>query len=443
MSKPQHIIFWIGLFFSLILPSFLKAGTEPLFKAEPQFVIKSNYNVICTDSSAVLIAEAAYPGVRVRWDNRNNGPVTPERIVTPQNTTTYTCWFFDADWNFLDSVHKTIYVTEKPTAIRVNDTLCPEDTRDFTLGMITSARYFDWFTVGVTKDSMNDWIVPPKDSAFPVRISNYPILQDGYSNNCYRLDTAFLIVDTAHFNIIGDTEGCEGSTITLRVVDGDSIRWSTGDTTNTITPKLSASGVYSVTAQDYRGCRATKTFTVRSKPTPTNVAITAHNKLVCRGASTVLAATGNNIARYEWYNKETANSIEIWPRDPFFYSVTVYSTLDPAEECYVKDSVLIDVRNCDVVYFPTAIRLSGSAENRIFKPIGIPNDFSRYYLAIFNRFGQLIFESDDLVKDSKFESGWDGMHQGKNVRPGVYGYLFRLTNRRDVWEKKGTVTVID
>jgi hypothetical protein len=125
----------------------------------------------------------------------------------------------------------------------------------------------------------------------------------------------------------------------------------------------------------------------------------------------------------------------------FTFIVTAYAGANRTG-CSTTASVSIEVKNCDVVFFPTAIRLS-SEENRVFKPIGVPQENTQYYLAVFNRFGQLIFESRDLVRDSKFEVGWDGRHEGKNVRPGAYGYLFRLTNRRDVWEKKGMITVID
>jgi gliding motility-associated-like protein len=99
---------------------------------------------------------------------------------------------------------------------------------------------------------------------------------------------------------------------------------------------------------------------------------------------------------------------------------------------------VINTKNCDVIYFPTAIRLSSTySENRVFRPIGVPRDYTKYYFAVFDRWGQLIFESRNI------DIGWNGTHQGENVRPGVYAFLFRLTNKGDTWERLGTVTVVD
>jgi len=42
-----------------------------------------------------------------------------------------------------------------------------------------------------------------------------------------------------------------------------------------------------------------------------------------------------------------------------------------------------------------------------------------------------------------FDIGWNGTHQGENVRPGAYVFLFRSNNRGVIWEKVGTVTVVD
>jgi large repetitive protein len=58
-------------------------------------------------------------------------------------------------------------------------------------------------------------------------------------------------------------------------------------------------------------------------------------------------------------------------------------------------------------------------------------------LQVYNRWGNLVFQSTSLTK------GWDGMYQGQPVNQGVFVYM--LTGRYkngEVFEQKGTITVV-
>jgi gliding motility-associated-like protein len=305
-----------------------------------------------------------------------------------------------------------------------------------TLGVISEAPYKFWCTGGTT-DSIN--IYPLADSICTVKVSNRPISAVGYSNNCYSLDSAIAIVgEEAKFQIKGDTVGCAGNSVELTVVDGYDILWSTNETTATIAADIydDSDIVYDATATDDIGCRSTKSITIHGTYAP-NIEIRSEDgrDIICRGESILLIASGGE--RYEWNMFVTDDSLRITPKETFTYTVTGFP--DPKlTACTSTASITITVENCDLVYFPSAISLSSpKTVNRIFKPIGIPQSYSQYYLAILNRWGQLIFESD------KFETGWNGTHQGENVRAGTYVYKFRLNNNGYVWEKVGTVTVVD
>jgi gliding motility-associated-like protein len=343
-----------------------------------------------------------------------------------------------------------VYVTTRPNTVRVNDTLCKEQNREATLKMLTTARNFDWIEQGGTKDSINIWIPPPilSDSVFRVRVSNYPMnaelydealgMHVQYDNVCYTIDSAMVIVlDRANFSIIGDAEICVGYPVTLEVVGGRDFLWGTGETEEFITVDIDSEGTHTffVTATDSENCRETKEITVEGLPSP-NIAIEARSDTICRGSTIRLTAVGGwSDVAYVWNTSSfhTNTFIDVEPRETTTYSVTA-----TVGNCFEIDSITIEVINCDVIYFPNAIRLSSLIEeNRVFRPVGIQQDFNEYYLAIYNRWGQLIFESHHL------DMGWNGTHQGENVRPGVYVFYFRLTNRRNVWEKTGTVTVVD
>ena len=88
------------------------------------------------------------------------------------------------------------------------------------------------------------------------------------------------------------------------------------------------------------------------------------------------------------------------------------------------------------MFLPNAFRPDGN--NNIFKPVTTGFGGSNYSLQIYNRWGQLIFESND------FDIGWDGNYNGKPAIQGTYVYI--LVYQSVVGDKKsqkGTVTLID
>ena len=90
------------------------------------------------------------------------------------------------------------------------------------------------------------------------------------------------------------------------------------------------------------------------------------------------------------------------------------------------------------IYVPSAFRPASDIEqNRTFKP-QIPFLYgSDYYMAVFNRWGEKIFETRDINR------GWDGSFQGKEAPQGVYIYLIQLKdNSGEKVVKRGTLTLL-
>lgn len=76
--------------------------------------------------------------------------------------------------------------------------------------------------------------------------------------------------------------------------------------------------------------------------------------------------------------------------------------------------------------------------NTVFKPRLISFDPTEYYFAIYNRFGQKIFETTSP------DEGWDGTVKGKRAPSGVYVYYLRvLTNKGRYIDQRGAVALID
>jgi gliding motility-associated-like protein len=90
-----------------------------------------------------------------------------------------------------------------------------------------------------------------------------------------------------------------------------------------------------------------------------------------------------------------------------------------------------------IVEFPNAFRPdSPLEENRVFLP-GIIDHVDEYHLMIFNRWGELIFESHNQ------EIGWDGYYKGEPAKQDVY--IWKVTgNYSDGkgFSKTGDVTLM-
>lgn len=128
---------------------------------------------------------------------------------------------------------------------------------------------------------------------------------------------------------------------------------------------------------------------------------------------------------YEWDFGDGTNSTELNPKHIYKkagnYDVTLKVwTENGCFDLYVMENAVM-VEPSGQVEFPNAFRPNSPIEeNRVFKP-GIIDHVEEYHLMIFNRWGELIFESFDQ------ETGWDGYYKGKIAKQDVY-----------VWKVKGT-----
>jgi gliding motility-associated-like protein len=96
----------------------------------------------------------------------------------------------------------------------------------------------------------------------------------------------------------------------------------------------------------------------------------------------------------------------------------------------------IELERPTTIYMPNAFTPDHDGSNDQFGAVGI--NVEEYHLKIFNRWGELIFESSDIAYK------WDGTHKGQLVPDGVYVYtLFAkelVTGKRI--SKTGTVTIL-
>ena len=88
-----------------------------------------------------------------------------------------------------------------------------------------------------------------------------------------------------------------------------------------------------------------------------------------------------------------------------------------------------------ILYVPNAFTPNSDGLNETFGPVGAGVD--QFSMLIFNRWGELIYESEDMNEQ------WDGTHQSKKVQADTYVYkIFATNNEKSVFKKAGKVSVI-
>ncbi|HZX61787.1 MAG TPA: gliding motility-associated C-terminal domain-containing protein [Bacteroidales bacterium] len=142
---------------------------------------------------------------------------------------------------------------------------------------------------------------------------------------------------------------------------------------------------------------------------------------------------GNKIV-YNWYEWSqpisTDQTITVAPNETTWY----YVYLDLCSGIVLKDSVLIFVSKP----IPNAFTPNGDGLNDYFRIIGTPTEnITKYNFRIFNRWGQMVFNTNNI------EEAWDGKSNGQYCPAGVYVWeIFYEDSKKTRVTNKGTVMLL-
>ena len=100
------------------------------------------------------------------------------------------------------------------------------------------------------------------------------------------------------------------------------------------------------------------------------------------------------------------------------YDLTVTDTLG----CTISESVLIKVNKERRVYIPNVFSPNFDGHNDGFTVFGGKGVEQVRSLRVFDRWGALVFEARDFQPNIA-SLGWNGIHKGEKVNPGVYVYV--------------------
>ncbi len=289
----------------------------------------------------------------------------------------------------------------------------------------------------------------------------------------------FVVDAPVAMNLGRDTTICQGKTLTLD--PGNNYKhylWNTGDTTRTI--KVNQTGTYSLKVSNRLGCEAGDSIRVT---VANQVAITVDtaicygnrylaggqqqttsgtyvDSLVIQGGCYKVITTHLTVKPEIKVNIGADTCLSIWDtislaarvagssaitwqdgsHDSLFrvirpgrYWVTVI-----VSKCTGSDTIRITgCSGINPLFFPTAFTPNGDGLNDYFRPKG--GEVTDFHMIIYDRWGQIVFESTDPGL------GWDGMSKGQYCPQGVYTYIAsygNVWNPGDVTKTRGTFTLL-
>jgi len=174
-------------------------------------------------------------------------------------------------------------------------------------------------------------------------------------------------------------------------------------------------GDYVVTVTDANGCTDEVPFTITEPPLLT-VAATGDDYIYVGQTSTItLDISLDNVESITWEPDVPCAEPPCFETTVApFYTTTYIITVVNEEGCIATDTFTVFVEFLPEVFFPNAFSPNGDGVNDIFQSIGY--NITTYNLKIYNRWGEMLYETNTY--DSS--SGWDGTFEGEEQEMSTY-----------------------
>lgn len=255
-------------------------------------------------------------------------------------------------------------------------------------------------------------------------------------NNC--IDTFTLLTEVfpePELDLRSDTSICEGTSIDLYAQkDSSTLEWSTGESDSIIT--VDQAGLYWVLKEYlFNGSHkcSTRDSVNVSVIEPPIISLGSDSTL-CGGSVRYIDLTTSE-ATYTWSDGYVGPTRTIDQTGVYWVTVENKCGID-------QDTVDLTVLPyaCEI-YIPNAFSPNGDNLNDVFRPIG---QVEVTKMMIFNRWGEILYNSDESGNEYKFE--WDGYYMGKRVQTGAYfyaiTYLVPEGNFETIREASGPVYIV-
>ena len=345
----------------------------------------------------------ALDSVRWHFDDPASGSMNtstrfePWHIFTKKDTFNVCLISYDTN-GFIDTICQLVDIADDPVVYLPEDTILCLGT-DWEIAPTFSTEP-SWM-----------WIDSTTDSSFTITTDGLYWVQ--VTNRCgIDHDTVLVLYDDPLAPDLGnDTALCWGDVLNFDVTDpeADTYLWSDGKTTPT--NSIDEPGVFFVEMTNACG-PFTDTIEVTFDGPP-DFQFTAPDTIVCIGDEILLTASYPG-AEVTWPDNSHG----------LFFGVTLPGLYGVKLENYCGedyDSIYVDFNNCCAIGLPNAFTPNNDGLNDELDLIHPYCAISNYELKIFNRAGQIVFQSTNP------EEGWNGMWNGKDLDMGVFVYTLTYT----------------
>lgn len=405
-------------------------------------------DTLCVGQSKTLSAAAAggrNSSYLYTWiPNIGSGPST---LVSPTVTTQYKVVLSDGCTQLFDTASITLFVRDPLKVSASPDVvICQGDTTTLSasgFGGRLSSRNYSWSPVGLNAQKVD---VSPLSSTMYVVTFN-----DGCSD--YTLDTVWVTVKPSpkvDF-YVQSSPSCSGESLLFNnlttLSTSDVYRWDFGDgnssTNRSPTHTYQNGGWYRIELQvtNDQGCLKTKAFDslVEIVPMPIPVFTMNGNVIPYDNPVLMLNNQSRNATQYLWDFGDGATSVDPNPVYTYLDSGTVWIKLTAYNRigCDSSTSQFLWIKPSIFFHLPNAFTpADANGANDIFKPVY--SAITKYKMVIFNRWGEIIFESENPAL------GWSGKDKnGEIMLQGNYNYLIHVIDIDNVTHVyKGNVLLI-
>jgi len=384
----------------------------------PNPTITINSPTICTSGTATLIANGAST---YTWSTGLSSITGSIVTGSPLSTTIYTV--IGSSGNCTNTATSTINVIP-PIIISVNPvTICIGSSTTLTAN---GANTFTWFPGNTSGSSIN--VTPTTNTSYTV---------NGTVGACTGATTVNVSVIPMPTVTVNNATVCEGQTAILNASGATSYTWSNGSNSSSISINPISTSVYTVIGA-VNGCTNTSISNVLVNPSP--LLTTSSDITIIKGTSTTLNFSGN-VTSYTWTPTTALSCTNCMSPVASPSQTTQYCVNATLGDCSSTSCILVTVEpacfsNADYGT-PNAFTPNGDGINDEFCLKGWDECSTDFYISIYNRWGEKVYESTDPA------FCWDGNYLGNPLNSAVFVFYIKAEILKvGSITKKGNISLI-
>jgi gliding motility-associated-like protein len=401
-------------------------------------------NTICQGGSGGLTAGG---GTSYSWSPATglSDPNIANPIASPTVTTTYTVAVTNTLTGCSRTLTTVVDVNPKPTANYTYSVNPCGGGVTFTDQSVAAITQWNWnFGNSQTSTLQNPYQFYNSGGTFSVSLIT------GNAFNCYDTIVQLVTVGTPPPISVNSTQTiCLGGFVNLLATGGFAYEWTpAGSLINPNAPNPiatpSTTTQYSVVITTTNSIGDTCKFILTTDVVVTQasafpISAIASPTSILLGQSIVLTASATPGANATWYPVGSTSplsgyTVNATPKHSMTYTVVVQrGPCTDTAEVFVE--VIEDGCFDTDIFVPNTFTPNGDGYND--KVFARGHKLTQVYFAIYNRWGEKVFETNDITV------GWDGNYKGRPADVGVFGYYVKYTcvSGKENF-KKGNITLI-